>query len=71
VPYLRPRRLLRLVAEPPRAAALPRDAASDRAVLPAGRGLALVLRRRGDGVTVAGYDGFDRTDEGRAYRRRA
>src|SRR3954467_8371341 len=46
LPDLRPRRLLRLVAEPPRAPARPHRRPPDRALVPAGRGLALVLRGR-------------------------
>ena len=53
VPDLRARRLLRLVEEQARARPLPRDEAPDRPVLRAGRGLALVLRRRGVPVTPA------------------
>src|SRR5688572_8998949 len=48
---VRPRRLLRLVAEPPCAPARARHRPPDRAVLRAGRGLAVVLRRRAIRVT--------------------
>ena len=43
---LRPHRVLRLVAEPPRAPARRRGRAPDRALRRAGRGLELLLRRR-------------------------
>src|SRR3954453_3569278 len=46
VPVLRPRRLLRQLAEPPRKRARARDRASDRALGAARRGMELVLRRR-------------------------
>src|SRR6185436_1454173 len=44
---MRPRRLLRLVAQPARPRAFPRHPASDHPVLRARRGLELLLRRRG------------------------
>src|SRR4051812_15831723 len=46
VPRVRPRRLLRPVAVPPRACALPRDGAPHHRRLRSARGLGLVLRRR-------------------------
>ncbi|CAA9293945.1 MAG: Isopeptidase T, partial [uncultured Gemmatimonadetes bacterium] len=49
VPHLRPRGLLRLVAQPPRHQALPRDAAPHRHLRRTGRGLVVVLRRPGAG----------------------
>ena len=48
LPDVRPRRLLRQLAEPPRHQALPRDRPSDHRGLRPARGLGLVLRRRGD-----------------------
>ena len=51
VPGLRQRRLLRLLGRPPRVAALPGDRARGDPQLRAGRGLALVLRRRGPRLT--------------------
>ena len=48
LPDVRPRRLLRQLAEPPRDEALPRDRPSDHRGLRPARGLGLVLRRRGD-----------------------
>src|SRR4051794_36213995 len=45
LPDLRARRLLRLLAEPPRASPRPHGRAPDRPVLRARRGLALVLLR--------------------------
>ena len=48
VPGVRPHRLLRQLAEPPRHRAHPRDRASDHPLGRARRGLELVLRRRGD-----------------------
>ena len=45
LPELRARRLLRLLAEPPRNETLSRDQTSDRLIVRAWRGLVLVLRR--------------------------
>ena len=53
VPGVRPRGLLRLIAESPRAGAFPRDAAPADPVRRARRRLALVLHRRGVPVTSA------------------
>ena len=55
VPHVRPRRVLRPVEEPARDQALPRRAPPADPVVPAGRGLAVVLRRRGhDGAGLSG-----------------
>ena len=51
VPDLWSRRLLRSESQPPRHSPLPRNRASHNEVLRAGRRLAVVLRRRGAGLS--------------------
>src|SRR6266516_3656814 len=58
MPLMRPRRLLRQLPEPPRHQTLPRHPAPHRPVLPARRGLALVLRGPADaGAGLTGLPG--------------
>src|SRR5262249_39956003 len=56
VPDLRPRRLLRLVAEPPRDRTFPRDEAPDRHIPRARGGLGLVLPRRPGALMARLFD---------------
>src|SRR5690242_21143033 len=65
LPFLRPHRVLRLLAGKARHRALPFDQASRDAELPAGRELEVVLRRRSAGVIAVQH----LTKEYRVHRR--